>query len=318
MNEYFVSVIIPTYQRTNFLQDAIESVLSQEYKNIELIVVDDNAPESHWREKTELFMKRYEEIGIVKYIKHKENMGGCAARNTGIKMAAGEIIAFLDDDDRWKSDYLAKMIKVFENENVGMVYCHADTQVGEEIYVGNRERWKRGYVYNDIISGWCPDSTSLVMVRKACFDTVGLFDVNLKSFQDYDMWLRITRKFEVDYVKENLIVKIESHGEQVSMNPYKREAGMEYLKTKWLGQFDEEQKHAFGVFLHLEERQMRKNYIIYNKKNRIKCNYCKLFNNYCKTEPSIINRVGIVFVILFGCKIINWVNVLKGSKYTRM
>ena len=94
-----VSVIITTYKRADMLSRAINSVLNQTYKNIEVIVVDDNGNGSEYRLKTEIIMNKYSQIDNLKYIKHKENKNGSAARNTGIREATGDIICFLDDDD---------------------------------------------------------------------------------------------------------------------------------------------------------------------------------------------------------------------------
>ena len=95
-----VSVIIPTYNRAESLKRAIDSVLNQTYKNVEIIVVDDNNPNTTYREENEKSIKKYYgENEKVKYIKHPENKNGAAARNTGIRNATGKYITFLDDDD---------------------------------------------------------------------------------------------------------------------------------------------------------------------------------------------------------------------------
>lgn len=94
-----VSVIIPTYKRPNMLGRAIDSVLGQSYTNIEVVVVDDNSDGDKYRLETIQYMERYANDYRVKYIKHKTNQNGSAARNTGIQNSVGEYIAFLDDDD---------------------------------------------------------------------------------------------------------------------------------------------------------------------------------------------------------------------------
>ena len=99
MNEELVSVIIPTYKRSEMLPRAVESALNQTYSNIEVVVVDDNDPESTWRKDTSERMLQFKNDNRVKYICHEKNSNGSVARNTGIKNSAGSIIAFLDDDD---------------------------------------------------------------------------------------------------------------------------------------------------------------------------------------------------------------------------
>lgn len=318
MTDYKFSIVIPTYARTDLLQDAISSVLNQSYKNYEVIVVDDNGNESPFRELTEKFMNQYKEVKQIKLVQHEKNMGGCAARNTGIRCAEGDLIAFLDDDDRWKDDYLEKMVAKFEKKEIGVVYCNNDTLADGKIYEGHRERWLKGNVRQQIIGGWCPSSTSLVVVRKECFDNVGGFDEALKSFQDYDMWLRLSEVYEFDYVQENLIVKLENHGEQVSMNPYKRLDGMEYLKKKWIGSFGEKERQHFDEFLKIEEQQLRKKFILYNRRNHIKCNYLKLYLDYCKTSAKLSNKILIIFIIAFGVEPLKIFDKLRNKGYTRI
>jgi len=104
-----VSVIIPTYNNRGGLREAVISALKQDYDNIEVIVVDDNAPESEGRQRTEMAMEKFRDNLKVVYLQHSENRNGAAARNTGIKAARGEYIAMLDDDDRflptkWRRD----------------------------------------------------------------------------------------------------------------------------------------------------------------------------------------------------------------------
>ena len=99
-NTPLVSVIIPTYKRPDYLDRAIDSVLNQTYNNIEIIVVDDNNPNTEGRERTEKIMRRYENNPHVIYIKHEYNKNGSAARNTGFKASHGVYLAFLDDDDQ--------------------------------------------------------------------------------------------------------------------------------------------------------------------------------------------------------------------------
>ncbi len=103
-----VSVIIPTYNRANLVSRAIKSVLNQTYQDFEIIVVDDCSEDN-----TEEIVKSFNDSRI-RYIKHKKNKGGSAARNTGIKRARGKYIAFLDDDDEWLPSKLEKQIMLFE------------------------------------------------------------------------------------------------------------------------------------------------------------------------------------------------------------
>ena len=118
MNE-LVSIIIPTYKRNEKLKKAIESILKQTYQNIEIIVVDDNNPNTEYRKKNEILMQSYIKNSKVKYIKHEKNKNGAAARNTGINAANGKYIGFLDDDDEFLPTKIEKQVDVLEKkENI--------------------------------------------------------------------------------------------------------------------------------------------------------------------------------------------------------
>ena len=115
-----ISVIIPTFNRVDLLKNAINSVLTQTYSNIEIIVIDDNS-----NDKTESLIKNLND-NRINYIKNKENLKAPLCRNIGINISRGEFIAFLDDDDIWYPNKLEEQIKLFDNSNVGLVYCITD------------------------------------------------------------------------------------------------------------------------------------------------------------------------------------------------
>ena len=132
MEESLVSIIIPTYKRSKYIERTIESVLKQSYKNIELIIVDDNDPKTCYREETEKIMENYKKYKNIKYIKHVKNMNGCAARNTGLKQANGKYICFLDDDDIIYQNKIKEQVEFLEkNSQYGAVYCYR--KIGEWI-----------------------------------------------------------------------------------------------------------------------------------------------------------------------------------------
>lgn len=205
--EDLVSVIIPTYKRKfDMLSRAINSVLAQTYRNIELIIVDDSPEAFPYRKCIEQKIKT--EYGQrVKLVKHLQNMGACAARNTGIKKAKGDYIAFLDDDDEWLSNKLELQMEKMEDPEVGLVYCNSKT-----IYVnrGNKEKirlssGKTGNVFADLLKENFIGSTSFVVLKKKVLEDCGVFDEQMQSRQDYELWLRIALKHKVEYVDEVLV-----------------------------------------------------------------------------------------------------------------
>ena len=193
-----VSVIIPTYNSAQFIIETLESVFAQTYKNYEVIVVDDGSTDN-----TKEVLKPY--MSKIRYI-YKENGGPASARNVGIKNARGEYIAFLDSDDLWLPEKLEKQIRYFEKHpEIDMVFADC-IRFGEE--VSNTPRnYTKHLISNDMfVNIWWYNivPTSTVMVKRVCFDKVGLFDESkeIEGTEDAEMWLRITREYKVDYVKE--------------------------------------------------------------------------------------------------------------------
>ncbi len=158
-----VSVVIPTYKRYGMLPRAIESVLAQTYKQIQVIVVDDNDPGTEWRAKTEKLMENYSTDSRIKYIKHSKNLNGSAARNTGIKNADGEIVCFLDDDDLYLEKKVERQVDfLLSNPEYHAVYCGWDrngivipTATGDcsfQLLSGT------GLIYTNVIMMWKQDA----------------------------------------------------------------------------------------------------------------------------------------------------------------
>lgn len=113
-----VSVIIPTYKRSEFLTRAIDSILNQSYKNIEIIIVDDNDPSSDFRKNTENRITDYIEEKKVIYCKNEVNMGGALARNVGINIASGDYVTFLDDDDVYEEKKIEYQLEYMCSNNL--------------------------------------------------------------------------------------------------------------------------------------------------------------------------------------------------------
>lgn len=195
-----VSVIIPTYNRANLVSRAIKSVLNQTYQDFEIIVVDDCSEDN-----TEEIVKSFNDSRI-RYIKHKKNKGGSAARNTGIKRARGKYIAFLDDDDEWLPSKLEKQIMLFEklSKHYGVVYSGYYIAKGDVIKRKVLPKY-RGDVYGYLLKRNFIGSPTIV-VRKECFKRAGLFDEDLPASQDWDMWLRIAKYYKFEYILEPLAI----------------------------------------------------------------------------------------------------------------
>lgn len=207
--EIFVSVVIPTYSRNTTLKRAIDCVLAQTHQNLEVIVVDDNPPESEWRKSSAQIMQDYAENSKVVYVQNEYNMGGGLTRNQGIKYARGKYVSFLDDDDEYMPERIEKMLKVFEestNEKLALVYCHAKfvNQDGSSTYSDTRNF--HGHCLYEAMEQNCIAATSQWLVKKDALDAVGGFpDVPCK--QDSQTILRLLKAgYEVEVVAEELSV----------------------------------------------------------------------------------------------------------------
>jgi len=207
-----VSVVISTYNRAHLVERAIRSVLNQTYRDFELIVVDD-ASSDNTREVVDNFHNER-----IRYMRHDDNKGAPEARNTGIKNAGGRYIAFLDDDDEWLPNKLEKQVAKMEEVpgEVGLIYSGWEIRESEgEIIHGRYYPQFKGDVSEKLLMGPLVGSVSKVLVKKECFDKVGLFDESLKSCQDWDMWKRISDYYEFDFVTDPL-TRIYLHRDQIS------------------------------------------------------------------------------------------------------
>ena len=197
-----VSAVIITYNRPlEILQRAVQSVLKQTYSPMELIVVND-CPDN--RELSEDIRQMLGELdpGIV-YLVHEKNMGACAARNTGLAAARGEFIAFLDDDDEWLPEKIEKQMALM-GENVALVGCDSYRVTKDGIQYHHPVMPCADPV-SAILRTNFVGSTSFPLLRTACMRAVGGFDVNVKSCQDYDLWIRLITVYPMAFVGEALV-----------------------------------------------------------------------------------------------------------------
>ncbi|MCF7826062.1 MAG: glycosyltransferase [Candidatus Marinimicrobia bacterium] len=205
-----ISVIIPTYNRATSLVRAIDSVLAQSFPAHEIIIVDDASTDN-----TAEFLSKY--ANAIKVVTNSKNRGVSFSRNAGIQLASSEWIAFLDSDDQWHPDKLEKQ-QLFHDSHPGLMISQCD-----EIWIRNGARVnpmekhaKRGGWIFEACVPRCIVSPSAVIIHKNVFKQVGLFDVNLKACEDYDLWLRIAPHFEIGLLDEKLITRFGGHADQLS------------------------------------------------------------------------------------------------------
>ncbi len=216
-----VSVIIPTYNRAYILDRAIESVLKQSYRPIELIVVDDGS-----KDETPLLVKRYP----LKYVRLPQNFGVSFARNRGILHSKGELLAFLDSDDAFLPKKIEKQVNFFLK--------HPECQIlqTEEIWFKGEKRLNpkkyhakaEGYFLDRAVK-LCVVSISTVMIKREVFTELGLFDEEFPVCEDYEYWLRVAIHMPVYLLKEALVVKQGGRADQLSQRK-----GLDFYRIKAL------------------------------------------------------------------------------------
>ena len=204
-----VSVIIPVYNGEKYIAYAIESVLCQTYKNIEIIVVDDDS-----KDKTAEVVKNYQETynqtdkqEVLTYI-YQKNQGAAAARNKGIVSSTGEYIALLDYDDIWEPEKIELQVKyMIEHQEVGMVHSDAGFIDKDGNLIDDMKRPKGFTVYGRCFKELFIQNkirTSTAVIRTSCLDKIGLFDEDIRYCEDLDLWLRLAREFSIGYVDQIL------------------------------------------------------------------------------------------------------------------
>lgn len=210
-HQSLVSVVVPTYNMARFLPDALSSVLSQTHSHLEVHVVDDGSTDNP-REAIAPLM------GDPRVHYHWQPNGGQGrAKNAGIRASCSDYIAFIDADDLWLPDKLERQLPVFDRPEIGVVYT--DFQCIDQhgaFLPTTRMAPRTGRITNELlIENFVTGMTSLV--RRECFTSVGLFDESLPMAIDYDLWLRISTKFEFAYL-DYVTYLYRSWGGQMSRN----------------------------------------------------------------------------------------------------
>ena len=201
MNSRLVSVVIPTYSRPELLQRAVNSVVNQTHKNLEIIVIDDNAEDPDSRSRVAEILDSFHDERI-RLILNQRNLGGAGSRNVGIENSRGEFIAFLDDDDEYYLQKIEKQLDCFDHTSkarLALVYCHSVELKGEDEVIRTYcYRYQGNCVYDGMKD--CIAATSQWLCRKDALLDAGCFsDVPCK--QDSNLIVKLlVRGYSIDYV----------------------------------------------------------------------------------------------------------------------
>lgn len=254
-----VSAVITTHNRKSLLINAIKSVQNQTFPIYEIIVVSDGSTDNT-KEVVEELQKDDKRIKFIEYFPSKN---GNYARNTGIKAAKGEYIAFLDDDDIWLPDKIELQINKFkENKKIGLVYTAQNAIYINQKVIYQTKPNKEGNLSKLILFHNYIGSTSQVMIKKEVIKKCGNFDLNLKALQDYDLWIRICQNYDVGVVKEPCINYYNNlNTNQVSKNTNNYIDASFYISDKY--------SNIINKKLTKKEQKIRKrnNYLLISKKS---------------------------------------------------
>jgi len=221
-NKYKISVVIPTLNRINTLQRALDSVINQTYKPAEIIVVDNGSSDGTLK----FLREQYPKITILT----ENKIGVSSARNKGIKKSINQWIALLDSDDAWHPRKLEIQTNMLDSALKEYNLIHTDEvwfRNNKHINQMKKHKKQGGYIFERCLS-LCCISPSSVLFKKNILDKVGLFDESLPVCEDYDMWLKICSSEEVLFAQDKLTYKYGGHKDQLSKSYW----GMDRFRIK--------------------------------------------------------------------------------------
>lgn len=226
-----ISVIIPTYNRSNELIRSIKSVLDQSYNgDIEIIIIDDskNSRKDKIKKDFSNLLKINKNRHII-YIHKGKKEGSPIARNMGIDIAKGDFIGFLDDDDLWLAEKIEKQVKLFEeNDDVALVICYSlDKRFGHERI--NKPPSKISH--ETVLKAFNLSSSSSYLLRKNAIEEIDGFDISLPSAQEYDLAIRVSKEYKIMCVPEVLMIQHSTSG-QISENWNRKIKGLISIYSK--------------------------------------------------------------------------------------
>lgn len=203
MKKGLVSIVIPSYNGSDKVARAVKSVLNQTYKDVEVIVVDDNGFGTEEQIKTENALAEFKEYPNFRYITHEVNKNGSAARNTGARAAEGEFIGLLDDDDIYLPHNVQMHMDRFKelDETFALVYCSCEQYRGDN-FVRILHKTKSGSLFYEVMRHWVVIGSSELIVKKEAYDAVGGFDESFRRHQDWEFTAKIAHKYKVAAVDE--------------------------------------------------------------------------------------------------------------------
>lgn len=251
-----ISIIIPSYNRAEFLKEAIQSVLDQDYFScdseaslFELLVIDDGSTDQ-----TKTVVDSFSSPIVYRYQDHK---GVSAARNLGIELSRGDYVAFLDSDDLWKKDKINVQMSLMNSLPQTRVCYTEEIWIRNMVFVNPKKKHQKysGWIFEKVLP-LCLLSLSSTLFHRSVFKEVGIFDENLPVCEDYDLGIRVALRYPIHLITKPLIIKRGGHSDQLSRKYW----GMDEFRVRAL-------EKAFLMDLSLLQREQVRGELI--KKCRI-------------------------------------------------
>ena len=266
MEGFNVSVVIPTFNRVDFVLKAIKSVSNQTFQPLEIILVDNNSDDNT----LEMVAKHFKTVKII----FQKKQGVSASRNFGIREASGNWIAFLDSDDQWHKRKLEEQIKSITSDKLSVDLSHTnEIWYRNKVFFNQKEIHKKrgGFIFEYCLP-LCCISPSSVLIKKKVFDDIGFFDESLDVCEDYDFWLRFCCKYPVNFVDQKLTIKNGGHNDQLSkkywgMDRFRIQALENLLQSSVLDERQEQLTKSMllkKIDILIEGAKKRSNTAIYN------------------------------------------------------
>lgn len=230
LNNIYISIVIPAYNREKTLQYCLDSVLDQSYPYFEVIIVDDASSDN-----TVNIIKSYQDERI-KLIEQKENRGAQHCRNVGIKNAQYDWIAFLDSDDTWNNDKLAKQIEELKKWNTPYIVIHSDAllidTINKEEKIFGISRTEGENVYPLLLTRPAPMFQAILTSKQALHE-IGYLDENVPSYQEWDTSIRLAKICRFIQLPSPTFSYYYHTGETISKNKLRDLQGYDYIMTKF-------------------------------------------------------------------------------------
>lgn len=240
-----VSVIIPTYKRSDCLLKTIDSVLNQTYPNIEIIVVDDNGKNSEYQKSTYQKLKHLIETKQITYIAHETNKNGSAARNTGFRASQGEYVNFLDDDDIFLPQKISKQVArlVQSKEDEGATYCNSESRTTRKFMhktlISRSNCTAEGDLCIPYLLGKYHFNTSTILFKRSALDFLNGFDESYYRHQDFELMVRFFRSFKIVCTSEECLAIYDQTGKRINTPLPSKDI---LIKEKFLTEFADDFK----------------------------------------------------------------------------